>query len=90
MSNTTPKYTFNHAATADKAWGVSKNNPTAILRQSDTVNIPQSLKDKIINYVKAVHQNNTTAINAAAVRQNAAAVNSAMLEFLRLKRVRGL
>lgn len=89
MSYPTPIYTFNHGATADKAWGANKNNPTAILQYNDTKDLPVALRDKINNYVKAVHQNNLTPVNAAATRQNAAAVNASMLEFLRLKQVRG-
>ena len=89
MSNATPTYTFNHAATANKAWGTGKNNPTSILGYNDTKHLSAAFKDAIINAVKDIHQNNTTGINAAAVRQNAAAVNASILEFLRLKRVRG-
>ena len=89
MSSPTPTYTFNHDATADKAWGVGNNNPTSILSFNDTKHLSAAAKDAIINTVKAIHQNNTTKINAAAVRQNAAAVNASILEFLRLKQVRG-
>ena len=89
MSSPTPTYTFNHDATANKAWGVGNNNPTSILGYNDTKHLSAAAKDAIINTVKAIHQNNTTKINAAAVRQNASAVNASILEFLRLKRVRG-
>lgn len=89
MSYPTPTYTFEHDATADKAWGNGNNNPTSILSFNDTKHLSAAFKDAIINTVKDIHQDNTTGINAAAVRQNAAAVNASILEFLRLKQVRG-
>lgn len=91
--SSSPKYSYPGTATANKIFGVGKNNTNtadlarlAALKGKKPISNKSAIIDKLEDYVKAVHQNDTSAPEALATRVGVPNGSKLLWEYKRLKR----